>query len=344
MAITQVTNDVLLDGSVVYSKLPNGGIELGSRNRIINGGCAIDQRNFGAAQNVTVSNTYFIDRFSIASLAAVTGTLTVQRIAPGSPGGPRYAMRLARTAGTYTSALTLNQVIETANCYDLAGSPVTISFMARKGPSYTAGLTVYLITGTGVDEGVNGATGGSWTGYANAGFLSPSLTTSWQTFSFTLTPGASVQEMSVNFNTGNFSGTGAAGDYIDITNVQLERGTVATPFEYRHNGVELALCQRYYNQSYSYGVLPGTVTIAGQYRVVGNGSAGAFNIQFPVEMRAVPTVVAYSPATGTSGVYSNVGSNQAPLAYEFSTRGGNINGTMTTGSYGATHYTAAAEL
>jgi len=37
-------------------------------------------------------------------------------------------------------------------------------------------------------------------------------------------------------------------NYIQITGVQLEKGTVATEFEYRPIGEELALCQRYYER------------------------------------------------------------------------------------------------
>ena len=39
-----------------------------------------------------------------------------------------------------------------------------------------------------------------------------------------------------------------------IGNVQLEEGSVATPFEQRPYGLELSLCQRYYESSYSNGV------------------------------------------------------------------------------------------
>jgi len=59
---------------------------------------------------------------------------------------------------------------------------------------------------------------------------------------------------------------------------QLEKGTTATPFEYRPIGTELALCQRYYEKSYALGTAPGTAfstELNGVYKnVVGYGSTG----------------------------------------------------------------------
>jgi hypothetical protein len=48
--------------------------------------------------------------------------------------------------------------------------------------------------------------------------------------------------------TGAYNWTGVAGNYVQCTGVQLEKGTVATPFEFRPYATELALCQRYYQQ------------------------------------------------------------------------------------------------
>ena len=58
--------------------------------------------------------------------------------------------------------------------------------------------------------------------------------------------------------------------------VQLEPGTVATPFEHRPYGAELALCQRYYEK--------GTFTTTG---VTQGGFPSANILLFKVSMRAV---------------------------------------------------------
>jgi len=72
----------------------------------------------------------------------------------------------------------------------------------------------------------------------------------------------------------------AAGAYIEIKNVQLEFGKVATPFEHRSYGEELALCKRYF-QKFGIGV-PGYSN--------SSGSAISFAFRFTPEMRAQPTV------------------------------------------------------
>ena len=47
------------------------------------------------------------------------------------------------------------------------------------------------------------------------------------------------------------TGTAGADDSIYITGVQLEKGSTVTSFDYRPYGTELALCQRYYEKTYS---------------------------------------------------------------------------------------------
>ena len=65
-----------------------------------------------------------------------------------------------------------------------------------------------------------------------------------------------------------------------LTGVQLEEGSVATPFENRPYGLELSLCQRYYETIY--------FNSNGSYYT---GQLALNSIEFAVEKRTVPTVI-----------------------------------------------------
>ena len=93
-----------------------------------------------------------------------------------------------------------------------------------------------------------------------------------------------------------------------LTGVQLEVGSVATDFEHRSFGQELALCQRYFYKTYDYGTAVGTNTTTGAFvRSLSTSQAYAAmsSVRYPVTMRAAPTVTAYSTQNAnTTGVMS----------------------------------------
>jgi len=88
---------------------------------------------------------------------------------------------------------------------------------------------------------------------------------------------------------------GTNGATWQVTGVQLELGKVATPFEHRSYGEELALCQRYY---YEAGAQP--IDLVGVGHASGYSGVTSGRITFPVTMRATPT---YS-STLSEGNYS----------------------------------------
>ena len=93
-----------------------------------------------------------------------------------------------------------------------------------------------------------------------------------------------------------------------MTGVQLEIGSVATPYDHRTFGQELAACQRYYEKSYGINVTPGATNDKnGTYRPR-HPSAGTngVNIWFKVTKRAVPTIVFYAAVSGNTGKITNM--------------------------------------
>jgi len=103
--------------------------------------------------------------------------------------------------------------------------------------------------------------------------------------------------------------TMAAGEFVAFTGVQLELGSVATEFEHRSYGEELALCQRYYEISGSYYAWGGSA--AG----LTTSYIGSATPSFVVAKRSTPTVVVKDGA-GISGVLTrhdlgNAGQNGA---------------------------------
>ena len=94
-----------------------------------------------------------------------------------------------------------------------------------------------------------------------------------------------------------------------LTGVQLEIGSVATPFEHRTIGEELTRCQRYYYTTRGGSVGNPNSDSAGFFGVPLNSSGSGFGIAtFPVPMRATPTVVLYD-ATAASGQFTQNGNN-----------------------------------
>lgn len=244
----QVTGDAQIESL-------NGGALAGTRNRIINGGMRIDQRNAGASQTFTAAAAlaYSVDRwYGYCTGANVTG----QQIQGATAGQSRYRF----TGAASVTAIGFGQRIEQLNSADLANTTATLS----------------------VDLANSVLTSVTWTAYyattANTfGTLASPTRTQIATGTFTVTstvtrystqisiPSDATTGIEIVFTVGaQTSGTWTIG------NVQLEPGSVATPFERRSYGFELALCQRYF-QYFGAGTsgqeeTSTTFTIAGQFQ------------------------------------------------------------------------------
>jgi hypothetical protein len=143
--------------------------------------------------------------------------------------------------------MAFGQPIESINSTRFAGKNVVLSFYARSGANFSSAtsiLTAQVTYGTGNDQNYrNGFTGNTVV------VSSPvTLTTSWQRFTISGNVNTAATQLGVQFSYTPV-GTAGAADHFEITGVQLEEGLIATPFEQRPVGTELALCQRYYERA-----------------------------------------------------------------------------------------------
>ncbi len=187
------------------------------------------------------------------------------------PSGSTYSVKITPTA---VGSINMRQVIEGGEQF-LAGKQCTLSFWAKADSSRT-------ITSDFFDE----------VGSAKL----HTLTTTWQKFTHTHTLTSGVNPFF------DFENHAANTVPYYITQVQLEIGDAATDFEYRPIGEELALCQRYYCKSYNLDIYPGVASDFGRVQQLANtNGTHVYSVDFPVMMRAAPSVTVFSPATGASG-------------------------------------------
>jgi hypothetical protein len=262
----------------------NGNSASSNGNSVINGAFDIWQRGTSFAVPSANNAFYTADRWSV--YRAATGSTVSRQPTNDTINLPniQHGIRIQRDSGnTVTGGVSIIQHFETANSIPFAGKQVTLSFYARKGADYsnaTSSIDINLATGTGVDQNV-------WvglTGRANPINVSRTVTSTWTRFTATGTIAANVTQLLLNIFVSSFAGTAGANDWIEITGVQLEEGTVATPFRRNAPSIqaELAACQRYYVRCTGNQVLsPGFARISTIFTSV---------FSLPVEMRTTPTI------------------------------------------------------
>lgn len=171
---------------------------------------------------------------------------------------------------------------------------------------------------------------------------------------FALMAGTTYQAAAGAWQVGNFLATvnqvNACDNVVNdfrIAAVQLEAGTIATPFEYRKLAEEVALCQRYFEKSYDLETIPGTLTTNGYVGVRASGPNGVAPIFFKVRKRAVATMTFYNHATGLTGTWQDA-SAVANVAVVTNSNGETcanaVVSTVADTNFAAGHWTASAEL
>ena len=283
------------------------------RNRIINGDMRIDQRNAGAAVTVNANATFFsVDRFAGLGNGSA-GVFTLQQDSSAPVG---FVNSIKATVTTIDSSISsenyrVQHKIEGTNVADLGfgtanAKTVTLSFWARSSVTGTFGGAIknsaqnrsypftYSISVADTWEyktiTIAGDTSGTWLTDTGTG-----IWVSWSLGGDTNnTAGAWVGSNSVGA-TGQTQLISTLNATWYITGVQLEVGSVATPFERLDYGRQLIQCQRYYYKNFpalSNSGLGSSFNADAQFVVVTGF--------FPVQMRIRPTAL---EQTGTASDY-----------------------------------------
>jgi hypothetical protein len=289
----------------------------GRRNLIINGAMQAAQR--GTSVTSTSSSFYQMDRFRVQDAGNHSLTSSQESDAPeGFANSIKVKVASTFTTGA-TTLLAIGQIFEGQDLQLLKKGtsnalPVTVSFYVKS--NLTGNIVVELLDRDSafrhIEALVNISSANTWeyktvtfagdtSGvldndndksldlqiYFSAGsnFTSGTLATSWATYS------AANRCVGLDLGSNNFGSS--TDNFISITGVQLEVGSVATEFEHRSFGEELALCQRYFRVS--------KANSAFDY-ILGGGtfeSTTALQIAYDFTgMRAAPTVTASGGLAG----------------------------------------------
>jgi hypothetical protein len=296
------------------------------RNRLINGQMQIAQRGAGPTNNTqsTGLNYDTVDRWGYWANFNNQFTTAQSTTAPAGFSYSSLITSLAATSQGSATYATYSQRIEGYNIADLNwgssnAKPVTVSFWIRS--SLTGTFSAYVFnsgyaycfpftfsipsanTWVQITQTIIGPTSGTWLTTNGIG-LEFGITllngTSYQAASgaWTTTPYAIGVSGSVNLLSTN-------GATMNITGVQLEAGSTASPFEYRQYGTELALCQRYY---YRFKAVDSSTMFGSGLSYSGTAAIGV--IKFPVSMRTNPTALEQSGSASdyriqvTGGVFN----------------------------------------
>ena len=364
---TSVSGAITVTGAATF----NGTLVPASsflRNRIINGGMSLSQRNGTSAVNIS-SDAHSLDRW--LNRVSGGGVITNQQTTSVVPTGQAYAAALAvQTADASIAAgdvYDFEQRIEGFNTADLGwgtanAQTVTLSFWVRSSVTGTYGVgiqsaaytrsyvTTYTVNTANTWEFTTLTIPGDTSGTQNVGNgLGVGVC-------FDLGSGSNCNATAGTWGPGgglwrtsgcvNWIATSGATFY--LTGVQLEVGTAATPFERRQYGQELGLCQRYYEKSYAQATTPGTATSVGRRGGFSSSTGLSWYVTniFVATKRAAPTVTIYSAAVGTAGnVTQDDGSNVAGTVQHVSDASFEVTWTNGSGRFaGNYHFAAQAEL
>jgi hypothetical protein len=256
-------------------------IGAGRKNLIINGAMQVSQRGDYSSATVSTGDNYSLDRWQSAGNGS---TDTVQLTSTG------YLKRNMPSAGSF--ATYIQQQIEGANSY-LIGKPVTIS---GKCNTNSLNLRLWIFEG------------GSW---VNKGSITGDFSITF-TYVYSSLPNIPIRFAVSDVASPNTYVSVAANEHFEIKEVQLELSSVATDFEHRSYGEELALCQRYYWQTDNTGGYSNVIAQDQAFRTQ--------RLDLPVTMRSAPSVTHGSVAGTWTGAPDAIGSSTSSVFFQWNYR------------------------
>jgi hypothetical protein len=291
---------VLVPGSAIA-----GSTWMNSRNLLGNGAFNGTQVNgtttvTGATTSAPGTSALGADRWVIdTNVASGTGSSVIATATPTPPAGFINELKLYRAAtSSLAQPICAWQAIPNADSVSVAGQTVTLSayVAALAGLSADNGNTAQLvvITGTGTDQGFNGSWTASpaitpaWTGIATATNTTINVTTTYTRYSVSVAIPSTATEIGVGvcFTPTTTAGNSGTTDGIAFTGTQLERGNVASLYEFKTRVKEVQE-----NQAFVYAIHD-TASLA---QVIGScsettaNSVAACFVAFPETMYKSPT-------------------------------------------------------
>lgn len=327
------------------------GGDLGNRNYIINGCFRVAQRGnvsvdqsavkYGGADRTPAYPNYGGGGSATLARTAVTWTAS------------GYAQGFTNASATGAGSVLFLQKIEALNSASMAGKEITVSLKLAHDYGSSCNAVLRISRPTTTSDGFGSLT--TLVSDTTIGVV-PTGTSSGTYLTFT-TPVLSASDVSkgVQINISINTGATYSSKNFYIGDFQVESGKVATPFQMRQYGVELALCQRYFSKSYDTDTSPGGggfAGIIGRAGVTGANTASEifWNPTWRVTMRAAPTCTLWDhngnigKVTRTNfGVADN--DNQSYNIPSINTNGAQVNSAGGASACNISfHYTASAEL
>ena len=285
-------------------------------NALINGDFQVAQRGTSFVSTGTFVNNddaYVLDRWYI--LSDGNDTIDVTQNTAEAPFSGGYCIAL--DVETVNRKFGIAQIIEKQNCNGLLGQTVTLSFKAKvSSTTKLDNVKCAIVAWSGTADTVTSDIVSAWevegtnpTLIANATYENTpanlNVTTSWRTFTVTANVDTASANNIIVFIWSDVTDT-TLGDFLYVTDVKLEAGSIATPYQREPFSSAILRCQRYFVSAISAAGL--------EWHDIGNVYAtytvasGNFFQRFPyrVPMRAAPT-------TTIVGTWSASNSNQ-PVA------------------------------